>query len=292
MRHLEFVIGPQHSGKKIEWFLRGDQGISYRVVTQLKKDPVGILLNGIHARVIDRLREGDRLELNLPETGRALRPSDRPVEILYEDEDVVVYNKPADMPCHPSGGHFDNTLANVHAAHMGGGEEGTTFRPINRLDKGTTGTVVAAKNQLAAGKLWKQVEKRYIALVEGCLEKDQGVIDLPILRERPLEMVRVVDPDGQEAVTEYRVLARGPAHTLVECILHTGRTHQIRVHMSYLGHPLAGDDMYGGTRDIIGRQALHCGRVEFPHPVAEKRVTVLADMHNDMKEAIQRAQCV
>lgn len=292
MRHLEYRITQPYAGKKIEWFLRGDQGISRRVVIQLKKLPDGILLNGSHARTIDRLSEGDLLEVNLPETGRPMGLSDREAEIAWEDDDVLVYNKPADMPCHMSGGHYNDTLANVYAAHCAAQSgEITTFRPVNRLDKDTTGAVVVAKNQIAAGKLWKQVSKRYIALVEGVLEKDEGVIDLPIMRETPMEMLRVVDPDGQEAITEYRVLARGPAHTLVECILHTGRTHQIRVHFSYLGHPLAGDSFYGGHTDLLDRQALHCGLVSFPHPVTGETMTVRVDMHNDMKQAVEKAGC-
>lgn len=292
MRHLEFRITAPFAGKKIEWFLRGDQGISHRVVIQLKKLPEGILLNGRHARTIDRLAEGDLLEINLPEEPRPMYVSQRAVEIAYEDDDLLVYNKPADMPCHMSGGHYNDTLANVYAAHcLEKGETVTTFRPINRLDKDTTGGVVVAKNQIAAGKLWKQVQKRYLALVEGRLEQEEGVIDLPILREVPYEMRRVVDPDGQEAITQYRVLARGEGHTLVECILHTGRTHQIRVHFSYLGHPLAGDTFYGGSAALLERQALHCGWVSFPHPVTGEAIQLSLDMHNDMKWALEKAGC-
>ena len=289
MRILTFSIAEADHGMKIEHFLRRE-GISSRVIVKLRHMPPdqGILLNGEHARTIDLLSAGDTLNITLPQDPPKLKPSEIQVPILYEDEDVIVYNKPSGMPCHQSGGHFFDTLAHVYAAHCLETGEGGPFRPVNRIDRDTTGAVVAAKNQIAAGFLWKRVKKRYIALVEGNVEQDSGVIDLPIMPEEPYAMHRIVDPDGQEAITEFHVLERFGSHTLCEFMLHTGRTHQIRVHMSYKGHPLAGDDLYGGRQDIIGRQALHCLWVEFPCPASKKPLHIEAEMPEDMEKVIKK----
>lgn len=290
MRILQYTITAEHAGKKIEWFLRGDMGISRRVIVSLRHQPGNILLNGQHARTIDLLSQGDVLEIRLVQAPSRGWKSDLQVAVLFEDDDVIIYDKPAGMPCHQSGGHFQDTLANVYVAHCEATGMGGPFRPVNRLDKDTTGAVVAAKNQIAAGILWKRVRKCYVALVEGDLERDSDIIDLPIAQAEPYGMLRVVDPDGQEAVTEYRVLQRFGSHTLVECTLHTGRTHQIRVHMSHLGHPLAGDDLYGGSRQLMGRQALHCAWVGFEHPITHQAVEIEAPMHDDMKNALKNME--
>ncbi len=287
MRILRYDITPQDAGKKIEWFLRGDKGISRRVVIALKNTPGGITRNGQHARTIDLLAAGDVLEIRLPEPPAKIRQSSKAVAILYEDCDLLVYDKPADMPCHPSGCHFNDTLANVYAAYCASKGAAGTFRPLNRLDKDTTGAVVVAKNQLAAGILWKNVRKRYLALVRGELPRDTGVIDLPIEREEPYGQLRIVSPEGQRAVTHYRVLGRAGGHSLVECNLETGRTHQIRVHFSYLGYPLAGDSLYGGDTGLLQRQGLHCGWVGFEHPVTGRQVQLSVPLHRDMETALK-----
>ena len=186
MRILTFSIPEADHGMKIEHFLRRE-GISSRVIVKLRHMPPdqGILLNGEHARTIDLLSAGDTLNITLPQDPPKLKPSEIQVPILYEDEDVIVYNKPSGMPCHQSGGHFFDTLAHVYAAHCLETGEGGPFRPVNRIDRDTTGAVVAAKNQIAAGFLWKRVKKRYIALVEGNVEQDSGVIDLELSRKIP-----------------------------------------------------------------------------------------------------------
>jgi len=288
MRILTYHIEAGDEGRKIEAFLR-HQGFSSRAIVKLRHLPEdqGILLNGSHARTIDPLRAGDLLQITQPQPPPRVRPSSLQVEVLYEDGDVIVYNKPSGMPCHQSGCHFENTLANVYAARCLAAGEGGPFRPVNRIDKDTTGAVVAAKTQVAAGLLWKQVKKSYIALVEGALPQPAGLVDLPIMQEEPYGMRRIVDPDGQRAVTEYRVLERFEGYTLAEFTLHTGRTHQIRVHMSYLGHPLAGDDLYGGGRGLMQRQALHCQWVEFPCPETRRTLHIDAPMPEDMKNALK-----
>ena len=262
------------------------QGFSRRVITGLKKIPEGMLQNGVHTRTVDILHTGDILEVNLPEPPKRIPLCDKNVEILYENDDVIVYNKPEDMPVHQSGGHIFGTLDSVYAAHCARTGQITSFRAINRLDKDTTGIVVAAKNQFAAGKLWKAVTKRYIAVVEGFPESDERTIDLPIEREIPMEIKRIVTPDGQEAKTGYRVLARGKSRSLLAFHLYTGRTHQIRVHMAYIGHPLTGDPLYGTPSELINRQALHCVRAWFPDVLTGERVQIDAPLPEDFAKLL------
>ena len=281
MRTIGYTVGAEDQGRTVEQFLKA-RGVSRRVIIALKKTPDGLLRNGAHVRTIDPLAAGDALEINLPQTSKRMPPCPVPVPVLYEDEDVLVYDKPAGMPCHQSGGHIHGTLSGVWAARCG--EAVTPFRAVNRLDKDTTGALVAAKNQLAAGKLWRRLSKVYVAVVAGSLPRDRDLIDLPIQREAPYEMRRVVDPEGQRAVTRYRVLARDPAGacTLAAFFLETGRTHQIRVHMAHLGHPVVGDGFYGGPTGEMARQALHCAGVRFPHVLTGRPVMVTAPWPADM----------
>ncbi len=288
MRTIQYTIEPEDTGKKVEEFLMKKQGFSRRVITALKKLPEGMLLNGVHTRTVDLLQAGDLLEINLPETAKRMPLCEIPVDILLEDEDVIVYNKPAGMPVHQSGGHIFGTLDGVYAAHCAATGQVTPFRPINRLDKDTTGAVVAARNQIAAGKLWKAVTKRYVAVVEGIPRYSRRLIRLPIERERPMELKRIVTPEGQDAVTWYRVLEEGKDCALLEFLLYTGRTHQIRVHMSCLGNPLVGDLLYGTPSEDIGRQALHCARVFFPHPLTGACTTVDAPPPEDFLQLLEK----
>ncbi len=288
MRTIRYVVPPERRGWSVEQFLRRE-GFSSRMLTALRKLPLGLLLDGGHIRTVDPLLPGQVLEVNLPEEEKRMPACDIPVPVLYEDEDVILYNKPAGMPCHQSGGHIYGTLSSVYAAHCAKTGIVTSFRAVNRLDMDTTGAVVAAKNQFAAGKLWKSVRKRYFALVEGRMPFPHGLIDLPVLRERPLEMRRIVDPDGQEARTEFHVLAQGDGVSLLGLVLHTGRTHQIRVHLSHLKRPLLGDVFYGGREEPgLSRQALHCGQVTFPHVITGERVTVTAPFPADLLGVMER----
>lgn len=282
MRTIQYTIEPEDTGKKVEEFLMKKQGFSRRVITALKKLPEGMLLNGVHTRTVDLL------EINLPETAKRMPLCEIPVDILLEDEDVIVYNKPAGMPVHQSGGHIFGTLDGVYAAHCAATGQVTPFRPINRLDKDTTGAVVAARNQIAAGKLWKAVTKRYVAVVEGIPRYSRRLIRLPIERECPMELKRIVTPEGQDAVTWYRVLEEGKECALLEFLLYTGRTHQIRVHMSCLGNPLVGDPLYGAPSEDIGRQALHCARVFFPHPLTGTCTAVDAPPPEDFLQLLEK----
>lgn len=288
LRTIHYRIPPADGGRTVEQFLR-QEGFSGRMLTALRKLPLGLLRNGEHIRTVDLLSPGDLLEINLPDEAKRMPTCDIPVPILYEDEDVIVYDKPAGMPCHQSGGHIYGTLSSVYAAHCAKQGGITSFRAINRLDKDTTGAVAAAKNRFAAGKLWKAVKKRYFALVEGALPFPDGLIDLPILREEPLEMRRIVHPEGQEARTEFHLLAEAGGVSLVGFVLHTGRTHQIRVHLSHLGLPLLGDVFYGGREEPgLSRQALHCGLVRFPHVITGEEISAAAPFPADLRLVMER----
>ncbi len=217
--------------------------------------------------------------------------SNRRVEIPYEDDDLLVFNKPADMPCHQSCGHAADTLANVFAAHCDHLGLDLMYRPLNRLDRDTSGAVLVAKNRFAAARVTNNFHKTYQAILLGCPPQPQGRVDAPIRREFPEEMRRIVAPDGQRAVTNYRVLAQGMAEgqplSLVDFVLETGRTHQIRVHMAHLGCPVLGDELYGQKSELIPRQALHCRHIAFPQPVTGQEIRVDCPLPADM-QAVSR----
>ena len=292
MRVLIYQIPARWAGKTVEAFLRGGQGFSSRILSDLKKSDTGMLCNGTHIRSVDWLKEGDVLRLELPEETGNLVPSAIRVPIVYEDEDLIVFDKPAGMPCHPSRRYQQDTLANVYAAgwleQHGTGAETPVFRPINRLDRNTTGLVITAKNPYAASKLGcrlpypgktgdsgavedgSRIEKMYLAIAAGRFEETEGEIERPIRRLNDRGTIRIVpeDGEGQYALTRYRVLSQGNGAALLQVQIKTGRTHQIRVHLSYIGHPLLGDDLYGGEQQLTQVQMLRCCQLSFCHPVS------------------------
>ncbi len=286
MREIHYHITAEDAGSAIEPFLKKNHGYSSRTIVKLKHYPEGIRLNGVHARTIDILKEGDDLCITFLDNDNNLDNyirCDIPVEICYEDADVMVYNKPPFMPCHQSIGHAADTLANVFAAHCDKLGQMLMYRPLNRLDRDTTGAVVIAKTRFAAASITGGFHKVYRAIVCGVPEPREGRIDLPIRREFPEEMRRIVAEDGQRAVTNYKVISDNGAYSLVDFTLETGRTHQIRVHMSHIGYPLIGDPMYGESSELIGRQALHCAVIGFEHPVDRKPLEVHCTMPKDMQ---------
>ena len=213
--------------------------------------------------------------------------------IVYEDEDILLVNKPSDMTVHPVRTNLEDTLANAVAYYYKQkGDDGIVFRAVNRLDRYTSGLVLIAKNIVAAGYLEedvlkRRIDKRYLGIVKGKLEKEEDLIDAPIYRPDPLDIHRVVDFEkGQRALTHYRVLGyrEDKDISLVEFILMSGRTHQIRVHMSYLGHPLIGDSFYDPDTVLMSRQALHAYRLEFVHPLSKEKMLFETGLPEDMKE--------
>ena len=295
MRTITYPITPAHAGMSVERYLKQEHGYSTRTLVKLKHYPPGLQLNGQHARTVDLLQAGDTLAvtfLDSQEHGvEHFIRSNRRVEIPYEDDDLLVFNKPADMPCHQSCGHAADTLANVFAAHCDHLGLDLMYRPLNRLDRDTSGAVLVAKNRFAAAKVTNNFHKTYQAILLGCPPQPQGRVDAPIRREFPEEMRRIVAPDGQRAVTNYRVLAQGTVEgqplSLVDFVLETGRTHQIRVHMAHLGCPVLGDELYGQKSELIPRQALHCRHIAFPQPVTGQEIRVDCPLPADM-QAVSR----
>ena len=272
---VKIEITPNENGKTLGEAL-SKRGISRRLIIRLKRTDGGILCNGNHIRTIDRVCTGDVIEL-CERDEKQLEPNfEIKADILFENENLIIFNKPPFMPVHPSLKHQGDTLGNIFAAHC----QGLTFRPVNRLDRDTSGCVAAAKNQFAAQALQKSCGKTYYAVCCGH-PPDEGRIDYKIARENESIIKRCVSDHGQQAVTNYRVIARSEKYSLCEITLETGRTHQIRVHFSHIGYPLAGDDLYGGSCEDFGRQALHCGRMVFNEPLSGALIDVIAPIPDD-----------
>lgn len=274
MREISYTVPAEFDGVQAQVFLKS-RGISRRVLTALKRSG-GLTRGGGILRTVDAVHAGEVITLQLDggETSVAANP-ELSADVVYEDEDVVVFNKPPFMPVHPSQRHHDDTLANLFAARY----PGLPFRPINRLDRNTSGLCVCAKNQFAAAALSGSISKVYYAITDGT--PPGNTVNAPIGRLGDSVIERCVTPDGKPAVTHFRKIA-GERRALLRITLETGRTHQIRVHMSHIGFPLCGDDMYGGDCTAISRQALHCGEVEFTLPVSGERITVSAPLPEDM----------
>ena len=274
MREISYTVPAEFDGVQAQVFLKS-RGISRRVLTALKRSG-GLTRGGGILRTVDAVHAGEVITLQLDggETSVAANP-ELSADIVYEDEDVVVFNKPPFMLVHPSQRHHDDTLANLFAARY----PGLPFRPINRLDRNTSGLCVCAKNQFAAAALSGSISKVYYAITDGTPPGD--TVDAPIGRLGDSVIERCVTPDGKPAVTHFRKIA-GERRALLRITLETGRTHQIRVHMAHIGFPLCGDDMYGGDCTAISRQALHCGEVEFTLPVSGERITISAPLPEDM----------
>ncbi len=275
---FRYSVPPDRDGAQVHDLLRRAMGLSYSTVVRLRHAPGALRCNGVPVRTVDRVRAGDELTAALPEP--AVKPvlpytGGAAVPAAYEDDTVIVYDKPAGMPVHQAKWHQSDTLANVFAADMAARGLSLPFRAVNRLDRDTSGLCVVAKNAHAAYFLTNSLEKEYTAAVSGCPQPLCGAIDLPIARVDEVDILRRVDPTGQRAVTHYRVVEQSPDAALVKVRLETGRTHQIRVHFSHVGHPLLGDERYGGPTNRLSRQALHCSRVWFSEP-GGRRVTVVS----------------
>jgi len=249
-------------------------GFSTSLITKVKFG--GVELNGEVVTMRALVRQGDEVAVTFPaEESENIEPIDIPLERLYEDEHLLIVNKPKDMPTHPSRGNHLPTLANAVSAYLGAP---FVFRAINRLDRGTGGIVIIAKNPYSAAKLGRDMKerkiiKKYIATVSGVPKEESGRIDAPIAREREGNILRVVREDGKRAITDYKVIGiTEDKNAICEVTLHTGRTHQIRVHMAYIGHPLIGDFLYGVGRDE--GYDLTCSEISFNHPFSNERITI------------------
>ena len=286
------IVDEGTAGERLDRFLAGREPEVSRSHIQKLIESGCVLVNGRTAKANAKLREGDAVETELPEAQELeILPEDIPLDILYEDSDVIVINKARGMVVHPAAGAADGTLVNalLHHCEDLSGINGV-IRPgiVHRLDKDTSGVMMAAKNDRAHVDLAEQIREKtaqriYRAIVCGTIAEDRGEIRAPIGRHPTERKKMAVVPGGKEATTLFRVVERFPAHTLVECRLKTGRTHQIRVHMAYIGHPLLGDSKYGKKAPDIAGQALHSCELSFTHPRTKERMTFAAEMPEDMK---------
>ncbi|MEG0874013.1 MAG: RluA family pseudouridine synthase [Clostridiales bacterium] len=251
-----YIVSEIFNNQSLLFYLK-DIGYSAGMLRGLRQGEY-YRVNGKSHRLIDAVYTGDKIDIDFPEKEPKLKPNGNlKIEIAYEDEDILVFDKPDDILVHPAAKGFDDALGNYFAFL----HPDITFRPLGRLDRHTTGLCLIAKNRLTAGQLNHKIKKEYIALAEGIFAEDEGTVNAAIIRVPGSVISRTVDPKGQSAITKFKVLERYENHTLLKLKLETGRTHQIRVHMAYLGHPLAGDDLYGGHKNIMLRQALHCQKI-------------------------------
>ncbi|QAT49679.1 RluA family pseudouridine synthase [Caproiciproducens sp. NJN-50] len=283
MRELRFTVPSCFQGSRLKSFLREYCGISTRLLAKLKREPMGIAVNGRHAIATDRLQKGDLICLRLPQDEKIPESENLPFPVVFEDQDLLVVNKPAGMPMYPCPGHDRDSLSNAYSNYCAVRGEPSSFRPVYRLDRDTTGLVVLAKHSYAASALAGNVRKTYLAVCEGIL-RDSGKIEQPIGMKEGSRIQRTVRPDGRYALTRWRSLSAGNGLSLLALRLKTGRTHQIRVHLSNCGHPLAGDDFYGGSLSLIRRQALHCAEIRFVHPVTKQKIRFVQRLPEDMEK--------
>ncbi len=286
---IYFVASEKNEGSSVGGLLRA-QGISLALVRSLKYIDDGITLNGVRARTNMLLKTGDKVGITLPPPSEfSALPQDIDIDVLYQSADAMVVNKPAGMATHTGPSHPCNTLANAFCGLLHkSGANGGTFRPIGRLDAYTSGLVLCAMNAAAAPLLARSMRKSYLALATGCVAQPQGVINSPLAAAPNSAIMQQVDPNGRSAVTHYTCLATTKTASLLQLTLQTGRTHQIRVHMASIGHPLLGDELYGGSRSLIARHALHSAQLSFGQLQAAP-VTLKADMPQDMRQAAQAA---
>lgn len=293
---LEHTVLSDECGATAEYLLKKHFGISSGLLCELKYAGK-IFINGEVCRSVDTVCTGDTVSADVAENCAdfgTIVPFEFEVEILFEDEFLLVVNKPGDMESHPCHSNYETTLANAVMYHWSQNGEYHRYHIVNRLDRGTSGICVIAKNRFAHSKLSEQMqaglfEKYYMAVVHGRISEDAGTIELPIGRTGESVIKREVREDGKFARTIYNTMSRTENYSLVEIKLETGRTHQIRVHFSYIGHPLVGDWLYGdgdNEKMLISRQALHSSRVEFFHPVTGKRLIFETEVPQEMKKLL------
>ena len=287
--NLSYKISNKDNFVNVFQILKEHFLLSDRLITKLKKYKK-IYLNGKETYTKQKVTSGDVVSfvLDFDEDNSNIVPSNIPLDIIYEDEYLLILNKPAEIAIHPSILHYDNSLSNGVKFYFDKIKLNKKIRIVNRLDRNTSGIVIFAKNEYIQECLIKQMKtkelkKEYLAIVCGILENSSGTLNFPIARKEGSIIERCVNPNGNPAITHYDVLKTFNNLSLVHIVLETGRTHQIRVHFSYINHPVLGDTLYGNPSDLIARQALHSYKISFIHPITKENITITAPLLSDMK---------
>lgn len=295
---LRYVKSDSDNYLTIRQVINSEFNISYNLLVKLKKNKK-IFLNGINTYIDKNIKDGDEISIiiDFEEDNSNIVPTKMDLSILYEDEALLIIDKPAGIPVHPSILHYDNSLSNGIKYYFDNINLNKKIRPVNRLDRNTSGIVIFAKNEYVHDALSKQMQndiflKEYITICNGLFEEKTGIIDAPIARKENSIIERCVNPTGAPAITHYKVLKEfeidGKIFSELLISLETGRTHQIRVHMAYLGHPIIGDSLYGSESILINRQALHAYRVEFIHPISRQKIIITSNIPKDMSDIIKK----
>ncbi|AGL03449.1 RluA family pseudouridine synthase [Desulfoscipio gibsoniae] len=288
--YIEYRVVKDNANRKVSQILKTQLKFSRGEIRRIKRC-AGLMVNDQTVRLNTLVKEGDLIRVNFQDEEQPVIPQDIPLDILFEDEHILVVNKPCNMLVHPLSHHVLNTLANGVIYHWQLQGHNSKFRAVSRLDKDTSGAILIAKSSYICHQLAEQMQngicrRKYLAVVHGPITANSGIIDLPIGRPYEDSLIFGVTPRGKEAITHFTVMQRFASGSLVKLRLETGRTHQIRVHMKHIGHPLMGDDLYGGSLDLIQRQALHSWRLQFNHPVTKEIMQLEAPLPDDMTSLI------
>jgi len=293
-RNIDYIIDEDSAGLRVEQFLRRKR-YSGQNLSEIKRMPKSILVNGVHYYMRQELSTGDHLQVRICETQNSekIPPTKLALDIIYEDEDLLVLNKPAGMPIHPSLNNYTNSIANALAYYFQSQGKPFIFRCCNRLDRDTSGLTIVSKHLVSGSILsdmtkYRKVHREYLAIVRGSVTPSEGTIQAPLGRKDGTIIERTVDWEhGEDAVTHYKVVKEANGHSLVSLRLETGRTHQIRIHMKHLGYPLIGDYLYNPDMEYMTRQALHSHHMEFTHPITGEHMSFTAPLPEDMARVMQ-----
>jgi len=289
---LEYIINNLTKYETIKQVLKEEFHLSDRLITKLKLSNK-IFLNNQSTHINKKIEIGNlvKIDLDFVETCDNIVATQMELDILYEDDGILIINKPPFVPIHPSINHYEDSLSNGVKYYFNSIGLKRKIRPVNRLDKNTSGIVIFAKNEYIQELLIQQMKlgdfkKEYFALANGIIDKDFQIINAPIARKADSIIERCISEKGDKAITEVQLIKKYDNYSLIKCNLKTGRTHQIRVHLKYIGHPIFGDDLYGKKTELIGRQALHAYKVSFIHPINKQKIEIEAPIPNDLTKII------